>query len=802
MRDETLVEDDVLTSPQFKLNLDTLIQVTAEIASQVGAIADLDELVETATQLLRQKLGYDQVTLQLLDSDQQKFMLKIQSHAGQNQATQSCLPDNFASLPHRAARRQAVICIGDLAVDEPGFFPADNPAVRSELHLPLQQDDRIVGVLSIGCQEKYAFDNPEVTAVFKMLASQLAVAIGRAFQHEKAVRNQADARIYSQVAHMHHIVPELQSQTGGVHDVFDKVVRGVVEGLEYTAAVLAVVDEERQTLPVQAIAFSDFYHHQNWDLAEQLLGVQIIGRSVSLAEDRKNLAVQTCLTGAANVTHKLHDLFQPVADHELCGYIQNSCRIKTFATIPLKVEHMVLGVLCAGTEKEEISATDLDSLNFFATHAAIALQNSIHYHQVSQSLQRREAELDQLRRIERMINSSLDLEIVLTHILNGALELTGADYSQVVLAGKYASDLVQQVSYPETGDAQCIVQPGLVGLLNHQPLPEIKQVKELLLKNNRYLRENSSPAVANVGPGPRSLLGTTISLGNELIGVLNIASQQDEVFNSQSLDLLEQIAVQAAIAIRNAYQFKTERDIRERLANVSQVVAMGDMASNMVHSINNWVGAIRADLKYMMRQHAQDKLKFAELNELLVDMLTNADATLAMAENIKKPFQASEQELIDVNESILHVLQEKRSNMINAIIIEDLQPVPPILATHQLELVFENLLNNALQAMKDQVRGVIKFTSRLSKDGQWVLVTVQDSGSGLPEHLDPADIFKLGVSGRKDGLGYGLWWCDTFLKRWGGRIQYVNNVKRGCKFLVRLPISGLNSLEQQGGEDD
>ena len=159
-----------------------------------------------------------------------------------------------------------------------------------------------------------------------------------------------------------------------------------------------------------------------------------------------------------------------------------------------------------------------------------------------------------------------------------------------------------------------------------------------------------------------------------------------------------------------------------------------------------------------------------------------------MAENIKKPFQSLEQEPIDVNQCISQALRDKRVEMTNVIPIEDFSPVPRVMATRQLELVFENLINNSLQAMKELVCGLLRCTTRLSKDGQWVEITVEDTGPGLLEQLSPADIFKLGVSGRKDGMGYGLWWSDTFLKRWGGHIEFIENRKRGCKFMVRLPV--------------
>jgi signal transduction histidine kinase len=171
-------------------------------------------------------------------------------------------------------------------------------------------------------------------------------------------------------------------------------------------------------------------------------------------------------------------------------------------------------------------------------------------------------------------------------------------------------------------------------------------------------------------------------------------------------------------------------------------------------------------------------------------MLENAEATLAMAENIRKPFQSLEREPVDLNLCITCVLKEQEETLENIVVLKDLdQDLPLVLATQQLQLVFENLLNNALQAMKQcpTVKDVLRFSTRLSNDGQWVEIIVQDSGPGLSDLVNEIDIFKLGVTGREGGMGYGLWWCDTFLKRWGGDIQLLENTKNGCKFLVRLP---------------
>ena len=793
MRNNNLTKENAETTLHFRYDIENMIQVTAEICTRLNGIYDLDELLEQSILLSYKQLGYAQVTLHLLDSDLQRFAVQIQADITQPQVSHNFVPKEFSKLAYLAAKESRVIKINNLEVEAPRFFKANTLGIRSELHFPLEQDNRVIGVFSLGCIQQNAFVQADLVTVLKTLATQIAVSVDRVYHHnqdEELSSYSASVPVslegdYVHVVDLHHLLPNIQSLSGGLRQVYDRIVVGVVQGLGYKGAILAVVNEADKRLTIQAIAYSNFMHHQNWDIVEQLVDVKILGNSVSLIDDQNNIGVQACITGQAKQSHNLNDFFQPIVNSDLTHRIQQSTDIQTCIAIPLLVGNKTVGCLFVGSERNQISLADLESLRFFVTNAAIAVQNSLLFEQVNQELIRRETELEQLRKVEQVINSSLDLDEVLKHILTSAVELTNAEYGQVVLTGKYATGLVNRVSYPESLDLSYLEQFGITNLLANQSPPRLSVIDRLLHKDSTHI--NGSDGYQTTNPRAKSVLGMPISLENELIGVINIASQQEGVFQEQSLEMLKQIAVQAALAIKNAYQFKSEHNIQERLANVAQVVAMGDMASNMVHSINNWVGAIRADLKYVLRQQEEAKDANLEHFEIFNDMLSNAELTLAMAENIRKPFQPSTQEPIDVNACIHNVLTQKRKKLKNTIVIEDLKEVPPVMATAQLELVFENLINNALQAMQDQVRGILKFSTRYSENEQRVLITIQDTGEGLPDHLNPEDIFKLGVSSRKDGLGYGLWWSDTFLKRWGGQIEYVKNTKRGCKFLITVP---------------
>jgi two-component system NtrC family sensor kinase len=112
--------------------------------------------------------------------------------------------------------------------------------------------------------------------------------------------------------------------------------------------------------------------------------------------------------------------------------------------------------------------------------------------------------------------------------------------------------------------------------------------------------------------------------------------------------------------------------------------------------------------------------------------------------------------------------------------------LPPVTATPQLDEVFCNLMKNALDAMAD-AGGFLSVRSR-RRDERTIVVTVKDTGPGIPLRIREK-IFRLGTTTKPGGMGYGLWWSRTFLRRLGGDIAVESEEGRGCVLTVTLPIS-------------
>jgi signal transduction histidine kinase len=116
---------------------------------------------------------------------------------------------------------------------------------------------------------------------------------------------------------------------------------------------------------------------------------------------------------------------------------------------------------------------------------------------------------------------------------------------------------------------------------------------------------------------------------------------------------------------------------------------------------------------------------------------------------------------------------------------EDLPPVTCL--PDELNQVWTNLVHNALQAMEH--KGTLSLGLR--RDGDDVLVSVGDTGCGIPEEIR-ARIFEPFFTTKPagEGTGLGLDIVRKIVEKHRGRIELDSEVGRGTTFTVRLPIAG------------
>jgi signal transduction histidine kinase/putative methionine-R-sulfoxide reductase with GAF domain len=247
------------------------------------------------------------------------------------------------------------------------------------------------------------------------------------------------------------------------------------------------------------------------------------------------------------------------------------------------------------------------------------------------------------------------------------------------------------------------------------------------------------------------------------------------------------LAHYAALAVHNAARQEALRAAQEQQAVAETFAAVGDIAANLLHHLNNKVGTIPVRVQGIEDKCQPLLLADPYLASNLVEIERSAsEAMEAVRENLfhLHPIHLAEVNVATCVDTAINAAGLPPQVKVR---IEELGDLPDVVAGERsLTLVFSNLLENAADAMEGD--GVI--TIRGEAHNGWVEITVCDSGPGIAPDLHDR-IFEFNFSGHRAGgagkLGFGLWWVKTLMVRLGGSVTVQSDGRRGTTFRLRLP---------------
>lgn len=215
-----------------------------------------------------------------------------------------------------------------------------------------------------------------------------------------------------------------------------------------------------------------------------------------------------------------------------------------------------------------------------------------------------------------------------------------------------------------------------------------------------------------------------------------------------------------------------QKNLESQLINTEKLASLGTLAAGVAHEINNPISVILGFSDLLLQDSAPESQAWEDLKTIERQGLHCKE----IVENLLS-FARHGKIITDrtnINECIEEVIKIVRHTLeINHIelkmrMAEYLQPV--IGDFRQLQQVFLNLVNNAISAMP--AGGELIISSCMNKTERRIIVTVSDTGTGIPE-TDIDHIFEPFYTTKPEGEGTGLGLFVSYgiISRYGGRIE-------------------------------
>jgi len=238
------------------------------------------------------------------------------------------------------------------------------------------------------------------------------------------------------------------------------------------------------------------------------------------------------------------------------------------------------------------------------------------------------------------------------------------------------------------------------------------------------------------------------------------------------------------------YSRNLERLVEERtnqLKDSERLAAIGATAGMVGHDIRNPLQAITSDL-YLAKTELEnlgDGEEKKNALESLGEIEKNVDYINKIVQDLQdyaRPLNPKA-ELIDL-EAVVGKLVEKNSIPQNVkVTVKISKDTREIQAdAYYLNRILTNLVTNSVQAMPDGG----KLTIKAEKQADDVVLSVQDTGHGIPEGIQ-SKMFTVMFTTKSKGQGFGLPVVKRMTESLGGSVAFVSQEGKGTTFTIRLP---------------
>ena len=462
--------------------------------------------------------------------------------------------------------------------------------------------------------------------------------------------------------------------------------------------------------------------------------------------------------------------------------------MRSLLVAPIIAEKECLGTISVHSKKPGIFTPDDERvLSILGNQAALALSRS----QMFDATQRRLKEVNTLFNITQRITETFDIDVLLLQVVNLLQEFFGFYHVHIYLLESASGDLVMRQGSGEIGARlkdlghRLAAGVGIVGYVASTGQPFMSNnVKETpFFFPNPYLPDTTAELAIPLRSGERTL------------GVIDIQHRSSQSFTDNDMTLVNAVANQVAVAIERVgihadlqAALLHEQTTRAQLVQSEKLAALGRIIASVAHELNNPLQAIQNALYLIKLSDSLDEQSREDLQVALAEAARMADLISRLRETYR-PTTGEEFHFESLRSIIDEVQKLISTHLRHHNITFQYEPDPNLplvpIIRDQIKQVVLNLCLNAVEAMEDG--GILTIHNRYDDELQVVVLTVTDTGAGIPSNILPY-IFDPFVTTKPGGTGLGLAITYDIVRRHHGQIDVDSKMGEGTMFTVVLPL--------------
>ena len=655
---------------------------------------------------------------------------------------------------------------------EPGPVAlAEAAGARTVLVVPMLKENELVGVIAIYRQEVRPFTDKQI-ALLTSFASQAVIAI-----ENTRLLNELRESLQQQTATAE-VLNIISRSTFDAQPVFETIIKNAARLCQSVLSAIYRSDGEFVHL-----AAHDQFSPESVAAVRAAYPVPITSSNLIAVAVRERRVVH------------IPDVLVSGGYTEL----QRTSGYRGILIVPMMRDDVAIGAIAVmQIEPRLFPDTQVELLKTFASQAVLAIDNVRMFEEVqarTRELAQSVEELQALGEVSQAVNSTLDLQTVLSTIVAKAVQLSGTEAGAI-----YVFDEVQQLfrlraTYGLSEELIAAIEDQHIGasdairqVAQDKRPQEIADIREELPSP---LREIAMRA------GYRARLTVPLVSADKVVGVLVIRRREPGNFPKGTIHLLQTFAAQSVLAIQNARLFREIEDKSRQLQVASE--HKSQFVASMSHEVRTPLNAIIGLTEMMVTnaarfgtEKAQEPLQRVNRAGSHLLGLINQVLDLSKIEAGKLELNPQTVQLAPLIKEVIGTARQLAEQNKNRLVVEAPADLGAITVDPmRLRQILLNLLSNACKFTKE---GQVTLKGRKVADGREFEFVVADTGIGMTaeqqaklfEEFSQAD---KTTAQRFGGTGLGLALSRKLARMMGGDVTVTSEPGKGSVFTVRLPGS-------------